>query len=105
MCVTIQQCIPGIPAAELVGSHILSGNVFEPRALDELFPDWKAKQQAGEEGFADLPIRQQVTQDKFYMMSQSSSFRLPTPPQMKNKRKNYVISLRCAFYHRLHCAA
>lgn len=26
-----------------VGAHILSGNVFEPRALDELIPDWKAK--------------------------------------------------------------
>ena len=25
-----------------VGAHILSGAVFEPRALDELFPDWKA---------------------------------------------------------------
>jgi electron-transferring-flavoprotein dehydrogenase len=26
-----------------VGAHILSGNVFEPRALTELIPDWKAK--------------------------------------------------------------
>ena len=26
-----------------VGLHILSGNVFEPHALDELIPDWKAK--------------------------------------------------------------
>lgn len=26
-----------------VGAHILSGNVFEPRALDELIPDWKEK--------------------------------------------------------------
>ena len=24
-----------------IGAHILSGNVFEPRALNELFPDWK----------------------------------------------------------------
>ena len=24
-----------------IGAHILSGNVFEPRALDELFPDWR----------------------------------------------------------------
>jgi electron-transferring-flavoprotein dehydrogenase len=76
------------------GAHILSGNVFEPRALDELFPDWKTKQQAGEEGFADLPIRQQVTKDKFYMLTKGSSIRLPNPPQMKNKGKNYVISLR-----------
>ena len=27
-----------------VGAHILSGNVFEPRALDELIPDWKEKE-------------------------------------------------------------
>lgn len=27
--------------AWLVGAHILSGNVLEPRALNELFPDWK----------------------------------------------------------------
>jgi electron-transferring-flavoprotein dehydrogenase len=68
--------------------------VFEPRAFDELFKDWKAKQEAGEDGFADLPIRQQVTKDKFYMLTKGSSIRLPTPPQMKNKGKNYVISLR-----------
>lgn len=80
--------------ATCAGAHILSGNVFEPRALDELFPDWKTKQQAGEEGFADLPIRQQVTKDKFYMLTKGSSIRLPNPPQMKNKGKNYVISLR-----------
>jgi electron-transferring-flavoprotein dehydrogenase len=24
-----------------IGAHILSGNVFEPRALNELFPNWK----------------------------------------------------------------
>ena len=68
--------------------------MFEPRALDELFPDWKAKQQAGEEGFADLPINQQVTKDRFYVLTKGSSIRMPTPPQMKNRGKNYVISLR-----------
>ena len=26
-----------------VGAHILSGNVFEPTALNELIPDWKEK--------------------------------------------------------------
>ena len=24
-----------------IGAHILSGNVFEPRALDELLPEWR----------------------------------------------------------------
>eukprot|EP00775_Hariotina_reticulata_P005691 gene5691-5929_t len=76
-----------------VGSHILSGNVFEPTALDELFPNWRDKQKAGEEGFADLPLRQIVTRDKFYLLTKNGSIRLPNPPQMKNKKKNYVISL------------
>ena len=26
-----------------IGAHILSGAVMDPRGLDELFPDWKAK--------------------------------------------------------------
>jgi electron-transferring-flavoprotein dehydrogenase len=39
-----------------IGAHILSGNVFEPRALNELFPDWK---QMG------APLETEVTADKF----------------------------------------
>ena len=27
--------------ASEIGAHILSGNVFEPRALDELLPNWR----------------------------------------------------------------
>jgi electron-transferring-flavoprotein dehydrogenase len=27
-----------------VGAHILSGNVFEPRAFNELFPDWEKEE-------------------------------------------------------------
>lgn len=72
----------------------MSGNVFEPTALDELFPDWKQKQQAGDDEFTDLPLRQVATSDRFYMLTRGSSIRLPTPPQMKNRNKNYVISLR-----------
>jgi electron-transferring-flavoprotein dehydrogenase len=67
--------------------------VFEPRALDELFPGWAEKRGEGEP-FADLPLRQQATADRFYMLTQGSSIRLPNPPQMKNKGKNYIISLR-----------
>jgi hypothetical protein len=92
----ITECSLGFHVRCFAGSHILSGNVFEPRALDELFPDWKAKQQAGEDGFGDLPVKQQVTKDKFYMLTKGGSIRLPTPAQMKNKGKNYVISLRWA---------
>lgn len=66
-----------------VGSHILSGAVIEPRALEELFPDWKER---------GAPLTTPVTQDKFLFLTSSTSFRLPTPPQMRNKG-NYVASL------------
>jgi electron-transferring-flavoprotein dehydrogenase len=71
----------------LPGAHILSGNVFEPRALDELLPDWRDD--------ADCPIAATpVTSDRFYFFTQRMALRLPTPPQMRNKGNNYVISLR-----------
>ena len=66
-----------------VGSHILSGAVLEPRALNELIPDWNEK---------NAPLQTIVTEDTFLMMSETSSFTLPTPPQMHNKG-NYIISL------------
>lgn len=66
-----------------VGAHILSGNVFEPRALEELLPNWR-----------DLgaPLRTPAGADRFFFLSRSASFRLPTPPQMHNTG-NYVVSL------------
>lgn len=66
-----------------VGAHILSGNVFEPRAMDELLPDWREQ---------DAPLGVPAGADEFYFLTESSAFRLPTPPQMKN-HGNYIISL------------
>lgn len=66
-----------------VGSHILSGNVFEPRAMDELLPNWR------DEG---APLGVPATHDEFWYMTEKKKFRLPTPPQMKNEG-NYVLSL------------
>jgi electron-transferring-flavoprotein dehydrogenase len=66
-----------------VGAHVLSGNVFEPRALDELLPDWRD---------ADVPIGVPAVDDQFYVLTENSGFRLPTPPQMRN-HGNYVLSL------------
>ncbi len=66
-----------------VGAHILSGAVLEPRALNELLPDWQS---------SGAPITQKVSNDKFCFLSQHKSFSLPTPPQMKNDG-NYIISL------------
>jgi len=68
-----------------VGAHILSGNVFQPTALDELLPSWKED--------PSCPITAcPATKDRFYMLTKRAKLRLPTPPQMKNKG-NYVISL------------
>ncbi|XP_060208682.1 electron transfer flavoprotein-ubiquinone oxidoreductase, mitochondrial isoform X4 [Lycium barbarum] len=64
-----------------VGAHILSGNVFEPRALDELFPHWKQ-----EEAPVDVP----VTSDNFWLLSKNHTFSLPSP---FDNNGNYVISL------------
>ncbi len=66
-----------------VGAHILSGAVFEPRALDELIPDWRER---------GAPLVTPATEDRFLLLTQSRAFRLPTPQQMRN-RGNYIISL------------
>ena len=66
-----------------IGAHILSGAVLEPRALHELIPDWQQK---------NAPLNTPVTHDKFYLYTAKKSYRLPTPPQMRN-HGNYIISL------------
>jgi electron-transferring-flavoprotein dehydrogenase len=66
-----------------VGAHILSGAVFEPRALDELIPDWR------EQG---APLVTPATEDRFLLLTATRALRLPTPPQMAN-HGNYIISL------------
>ncbi len=66
-----------------VGAHILSGAVLEPRALNELVPEWKA---------LGAPLLTPVTEDRFLFLTATRAFRLPTPPQMTN-HGNYVISL------------
>lgn len=72
-----------IEKAEQIGGQILSGAVLEPRALNELIPDWKEK---------NPPLHTPVTEDSFLFLSKKNAFRLPTPPQMHNKG-NYIISL------------
>lgn len=70
-----------------IGSHILSGNVFEPRALTELVPDWKEKA---------TPVRVPVLKDEFFVFPNKSS-RIPIPhilfPKELDNSGNYVISL------------
>ena len=66
-----------------VGAHIMSGAVFEPRALNELLPDWQAR---------GAPLNTPAQDDRFLFLTESKAYRLPTPPQMHN-RGNYIISL------------
>src|ERR671925_133398 len=52
-----------------VGAHILSGAVMDPRAITELFPDWKE---------LGAPLNQPVTEDRFlFLTTEQNSFRLP----------------------------
>ena len=70
-----------------VGAHILSGAVFEPSALNELFPDWKERA---------APLLTPVAKDDIYVLrSAQSAIRVPglfVPKTMHNEG-NYVISL------------
>ena len=66
-----------------IGAHILSGAVMEPRALNELLPNWRAQ---------GAPIKTAVTEDKFLFLTAKKAFRLPTPPDMQN-HGNYIVSL------------
>ncbi|PVZ83681.1 electron transfer flavoprotein-ubiquinone oxidoreductase [Serratia sp. S1B] len=70
-----------------VGAHILSGAVFEPQALNELFPNWK------EDG---APLNTPVTEDKtYFLLSNETSKQVPhwLVPKTMHNQGNYVISL------------
>jgi len=68
-----------------VGAHVLSGNVMEPRGLNELIPDWRQD--------PECPVKVEAgVDDKFYYMFRNFALSLPVPPPMHNKG-NYVISL------------
>ena len=69
-----------------IGAHILSGAVMDPRALDELIPDWKDK---------GAPLNAPVSEDRFLFLTESSSFATPNfllPACFKN-HGNYAVSL------------
>ena len=70
-----------------IGAHILSGNVFEPNALDELFPDWRDK---------GAPVTTTVKRDDIhYLIGENRSLRVPglfVPRPMHNDG-NFIISL------------
>ena len=76
-----------VEKASEVGAHILSGNVLETRALDELLPDWK--------NMDGCPLKTKVSKEKLIYLFQKSSFTVPSfllPPVQHNKG-NYIASL------------
>jgi electron-transferring-flavoprotein dehydrogenase len=70
-----------------VGAHILSGAVFETRALDELFPDWKER---------GAPLNTPVTEDHIYLLKdQDKASKIPNlvVPKTMHNQGNYIVSM------------
>ena len=69
-----------------IGAHILSGNVFDPKALNELIPDWKE---------LGAPLNTPVKKDSVrYLINKKTNFSIPTllATTFKN-HGNYIMSL------------
>ena len=69
-----------------IGAHILSGAVIDPRALDELLPNWKAD---------GAPLNAPVCEDRFLILSEDKATQIPNAllPDCFHNEGNYVISL------------
>jgi electron-transferring-flavoprotein dehydrogenase len=71
-----------------IGAHILSGAVIEPRALNELIPDWKEK---------DAPLNNPVTADDiYYLIDEKQGMRVPSiavPKALHNSTESHATSL------------
>jgi electron-transferring-flavoprotein dehydrogenase len=69
-----------------IGAHILSGAVMDPRAMAELFPDWKDK---------GAPLNVPVSEDRFLLLTDKKAFKTPNflLPACFQNHGNYVISL------------
>ena len=68
------------------GAHTLSGAVMDPRAMDELFPDWKER---------GAPLNQPVTRDDVLTLTESGASRLPDwlVPRNFHNEGSFVVAL------------
>ena len=68
------------------GAHILSGAVMDPRAMSELFPDWKAQ---------GAPLNTAVSEDRFMFLTETGAITTPNwmLPNCFQNHGNYVVSL------------
>ncbi len=71
--------------AEL-GAHTLSGAVIDPRAFDELLPDWRQR---------NAPITTAVREDRFLFLTRDAAYRTPSwmLPECFTNHGNYIVSL------------
>jgi electron-transferring-flavoprotein dehydrogenase len=69
-----------------VGAHILSGAVIDPKALDELIPDWRSK---------GAPLQTKVTKDRFVALGPQGAMGIPMfpMPKLMHNHGNYIGSL------------
>jgi electron-transferring-flavoprotein dehydrogenase len=67
-----------------IGSHGLSGAVMDPRAINELMPDWKER---------DFPLEAPVGDDALWFLTSEMKAAAPILPPMMNNHGNYVVSL------------
>ncbi len=69
-----------------IGAHILSGAVIDPRALNELIPDWQV---------LGAPIDTPVAEDRFLILSHDKAFAIPQRllPPLMNNHGSYIVSL------------
>jgi electron-transferring-flavoprotein dehydrogenase len=69
-----------------VGAHILSGAIMDPRALNELLPDWKT---------LGAPLDTPVTEDRFLILTEAKSYRIPNwaLPRLMDNHGMYIASL------------
>ena len=74
-----------VEKAPMVGAHTLSGAVLEPRALDELLPDWKER---------GAPLKTAVTRDRMGFLTETSRLPLPIlPGSPQDNHGNYIVRL------------
>jgi electron-transferring-flavoprotein dehydrogenase len=90
--IRLKQIDPDLSVAVLekgseVGAHILSGVVIDPKALDELLPDWRDA--------SDCPISTQVTKDELKLLGAQGGLPIPNfiMPPLMNNHGNYIGSL------------
>jgi electron-transferring-flavoprotein dehydrogenase len=69
-----------------IGAHILSGAIIDPRALNELFPDWQSRA---------APLTTPVTEDRFLILTASDAYAIPnwSLPRLMDNHGMYVVSL------------